>query len=116
MIPVPSRKIGNKSLPDSRRSHGQLSRLKPAPALKSLRVLLFKFVDGLACRFKLVRHAGYFMAGFFFQLKNERQVCFRRSIEELEGGWPVNGALVGRKVLICVTVVIVDVNARHEIA
>src|SRR5207237_9370158 len=45
-----------------------------------------------------------------------RQTSLRRRLEGFDGGGPVDGAVVGREVLVLFAVIVVEVDGRNKIA
>ena len=56
-------------------------------------------------------------AGLLFDFKSKRQIVAAwRGLEQSDGGWPVNGAVVGRQVLVLFAVIVVNVGASDKFA
>src|SRR6266704_1152166 len=46
----------------------------------------------------------------------QRQTSLRRRLEQLDGRAPINGAVIGRQVLVFFTVVVVDVRGGNQVS
>ena len=78
--------------------------------------LFFEAVQGGAGGFEEFGGGGRVGAGFFFQLEHDGEVVPRSGgFEQLYGGGPVDGAGVGREMLIFVAVIVVEMDAGDEI-
>src|SRR6266851_10455391 len=75
---------------------------------------LFKAIHGLAGGGELLCRTWHLSAGLFFQFKHERQTSLRCRLEDLDGRGPINGAVVGRKVLVFFAVIVVEVDGGDE--
>src|SRR5882762_776788 len=75
-----------------------------------------KAIQGLAGGGKQLRRARRFRPSLFLQFQDNRQTSLRRRLEDFDGGGPVDGAFVGREMLVLVAVIVVEVNRGDQIA
>src|ERR1700688_3511075 len=83
--------------------------------LKGLQVF-FEAVEGFCGDSDLVGKAWRVMAGLFFQFQSERNLAAGQRAKELERLGPIDGAIVGRKMRVFVTHIVVDVRADDVLA
>lgn len=78
---------------------------------------MFDAVEGFGGGGELVGEGGSIGAGLFLEFESQRELrAVGRGFREGEGGGPVDGAVIGRKVLILFAVIVMDVSADGEFA
>src|SRR5260370_33378505 len=75
---------------------------------------LFKAIQGLTGGGELLGNRWCVRAGLFFQFQDERQISLRRRLEDFNGGGPIDGAVVGRKVCVLFSMIAGEEVRRNE--
>src|SRR5260370_42370768 len=75
-----------------------------------------KAIQGLAGGCKLIHCAWRFRPRFFLQFEHNRQTSLRRRLKQPDGGGPIDGAVVGRQVLVFLAAIVVEVDRGDKIA
>src|SRR5712692_239963 len=76
----------------------------------------FETVEGGAGGGELLAGARRIRAGFLLQFQDQRQTSLRRRLKQLDGCGPIDGAVVGRQMLVLFAVVVVEMHGGNEFA
>src|ERR1700687_2195322 len=76
----------------------------------------FKAIHGFSPGIELFRSAWCLRSSLFFQLQNQRQTGLRRRLKEFNRCGPLDGAVIGREVLVLFGMIVVQMHGRNEFA